>query len=238
MLVFPQSRVLGGGRLKAMILAAGLGTRMLPLTMTTPKPLLPVAGLPLLEHHFLHLQAAGFKNVVVNAAHLREQIVSFCGDGSRWDLSITVSCEEEPLETAGGIVTALPLLGDAPFLVVNGDIWCPYPFQTLRSVNPPASGAHLVLVPNPSHNHRGDFGLSNGRVMADGSPTRTFSGIAVYCPGFFAAQGPGRVPLKPLLDAAVSRGGITGNLYRGPWVDVGTPERLEALNRQLSDGSP
>ena len=137
--------------MKAMILAAGRGERMLPLTRQTPKPLLQVGGRPLLEHHILNLKAAGFKQLVINAAHLAGQIIDFCGDGSRWGVHIEVSEEEEPLETAGGIVRALPMLGDGPFAVVNGDIWCDYP-SPIWPIMSPFRGAHLVLVANPDHN--------------------------------------------------------------------------------------
>ena len=219
--------------MKAMILAAGRGERMLPLTAHTPKPLLKVGGCPLLEHHILNLKAAGFRDLVVNAAHLARQIVDFCGDGSRWGLRIKVSEEEEPLETAGGIVKALPLLGDAPFAVVNGDIWCPYPFANLREKQVLNNGAHLVLVPNPSHNDGGDFSLENGRVTTEGRNPLTFSGIALYQPGFFSSQKLAVAPLKPLLDRGIAAQTVTGEHYQGDWVDVGTPERLEKLDKAL-----
>ena len=219
--------------MKAMILAAGFGKRMLPLTETTPKPLLQAGGRALLEYHIINLQAAGFRELVVNAAHLGDQIETFCGDGSRWGLTIIVSREGEPLETAGGIGKALPLLGDAPFLVVNGDIWCPFPFHTLRQLTPRENGAHLVLVPNPPHNSGGDFGLDGDRVVASGARPLTFAGIAVYQPGFFAGLPSGRAPLKPLLDDAIAMDRVSGERYGGAWVDVGTPERLTALDQDL-----
>ena len=219
--------------MKAMILAAGFGKRMLPLTETTPKPLLQAGGRALLEYHIINLQAAGFRELIVNAAHLGDQIEAFCGDGSRWGLTITVSREGEPLETAGGIVKAMPLLGDAPFLVVNGDIWCPFPFRTLGQRVPKKNGAHLVLVPNPQHNSKGDFGLDGDRVIATEAETLTFAGIAVYQPGFFAGLPPGRAPLKPLLDDAIAMDRVSGERYGGAWMDVGTPERLRALHQQI-----
>ena len=216
-----------------MILAAGFGKRMLPLTETTPKPLLQAGGRALLEYHIVNLKAAGFRELVVNAAHLGDQIETFCGDGSRWGLTITVSREGEPLETAGGIVKALPLLGDDPFLVVNGDIWCPFPFHTLRQIVLRENGAHLVLVPNPQHNLEGDFGLDGDRVIASSPQPLTFAGIAVYHPGFFAGLPSLKAPLKPLLDDAIAMGRVSGERYRGAWMDVGTPERLTALDQQI-----
>ena len=216
--------------MKAMILAAGMGRRMLPLTETCPKPLLRVGGKPLLEHHILNLREAGFSQLVVNAAYLSEQIEAFCGDGSRWGLEITVSVEPEPLETAGGIIQALPLLGDHPFVVVNGDIWCPYPFQTLCSIPVPPEGAHLVLTENPEHNPQGDFSLSSGELVE--LPRRealTYTGICVFHHDFFYGVAPGRRPLKPLLDTAIANKQVTGELWNGPWEDIGTPERLEEL---------
>ena len=220
--------------MKAMILAAGLGKRMLPLTANKPKPLLKVGGKPLLEHHILNLKAAGFTELVINTAYLGEQIAAFCGDGSQWGLGITISSEDQPLETAGGIIRALPWLGKDPFLVVNGDIWCAYPFQKLVSLKPPASGAHLVLVPNPGHNRVGDFDLNQDRVAPCSAASLTFSGIAVYQPEFFQGLGSGKAPLKPLLDAAVAAGRVSGEQFAGQWVDVGTPERLAALESQLA----
>lgn len=219
--------------MKAMILAAGFGKRMLPLTQTTPKPLLQAGGRPLLEYHIINLRDAGFTELVVNAAYLGDQIAAFCGDGSRWGLNITVSREGEPLETAGGIIQALPLLGEAPFLVVNGDIWCPFPFHTLGQLVPRENGAHLVLVPNPPHNSKGDFGLDGDRATASNSQSLTFAGIAVYQPGFFAGLSTGRAPLKPLLDDAIAMGRVSGERYEGVWVDVGTPERLAALDQEI-----
>ena len=213
-----------------MILAAGLGKRMLPLTANTPKPLLQVGGRPLLEHHILNLKAAGFTELVINAAYLADQIIDFCGDGSRWGMQIRVSVEAEPLETAGGIVKALPLLGEGPFLVVNGDIWCPFPFARLIECSPLDAGAHLVLVPNPPHHADGDFSLEQGRVHSKGPASFTFSGVAVYRPDFFSGLTAAKQPLKPLLDAGIVESKVTGEIYTGTWVDVGTPQRLQALD--------
>ena len=213
-----------------MILAAGLGKRMLPLTANTPKPLLRVGERPLLEHHILNLKAAGFTELVINAAYLADQIIDFCGDGSRWGVQIRVSVEPEPLETAGGIVKALPLLGEGPFLVVNGDIWCPFPFARLIECFPLDAGAHLVLVPNPPHHADGDFSLEQGRVHSKGPASFTFSGVAVYRPDFFSGLTAAKQPLKPLLDAGIVESKVTGEIYTGTWVDVGTPQRLQALD--------
>ena len=213
-----------------MILAAGLGKRMLPLTANTPKPLLQVGGRPLLEHHIFNLKAAGFTELVINAAYLADQIIDFCGDGSRWGVQIRVSVEAEPLETAGGIVKALPLLGEGPFLVVNGDIWCPFPFARLIECSPLDAGAHLVLVPNPPHHADGDFSLEQGRVRSKIPASFTFSGIAVYRPDFFSGLTAVKQPLKPLLDAGIVKSKVTGEIYSGTWVDVGTPQRLQALD--------
>ena len=224
--------------MKAMILAAGRGERMLPLTRQTPKPLLHVGGRPLLEHHILNLKAAGFEQLVINAAHLAGQIIDFCGDGSRWGLGIDVSVEEEPLETAGGIVRALPMLGTEPFAVVNGDIWCDYPFANLVRQVPGPGGAHLVLVANPAHNLKGDFALSGQDVaMPVTGETLTFSGIAVYQPGFFSGVTAAKAPLKPLLDGAIEQRRVSGERYDGNWVDVGTPQRLQELDCLLTDNS-
>ena len=208
----------------------GLGKRMLPLTANTPKPLLQVGGKTLLEHHILNLKAAGFTELVINAAYLADQIIDFCGDGSRWGVQIRVSVETEPLETAGGIVKALPLLGEGPFLVVNGDIWCPFPFARLIECSPLDAGAHLVLVPNPPHHADGDFSLEQGRVHSKGPASFTFSGVAVYRPDFFSGLTAAKQPLKPLLDAGIVESKVTGEIYTGTWVDVGTPQRLQALD--------
>jgi len=212
---------------------------MRPLTDTTPKPLLPVRGKPLLAHHIERLREAGFTEFVVNAAHLAEQVAEFCGDGSRWGVHIQISRESVPLETAGGIIQALPHLGDAPFAVVNGDIFTDFPFKTLHEVGVGAGGGHLILVANPEHHPAGDFVLTGRRVHQPPSykdpeeqalETLTFSGIAVYDPAFFAGAVPGKCPLKPLLDQAIAERRLSGQYYGGVWSDVGTPERLAAIN--------
>lgn len=226
--------------MKVMILAAGFGKRMRPLTDHTPKPLLRAGGRALLEHHLLRLAAAEFHEVVINVSHLGDQIEAFCGDGSAWGLSIQWSREARPLETAGGILQALPLLGDGAFLVVNGDIWTDYPFAELRNLAPPDDGkAHLVLVDNPPQHPLGDFRLTaSGRVEVRSRDQAgfTYAGIGLYTPGFFAGLAPGESPLRPLLDRAIDEGRLSGEHYPGQWADVGTPERLAALDVALGGG--
>ena len=220
--------------MKVMILAAGLGERMRPLTDHTPKPLLQVGGIPLIEHHLRRVAAAGFCDVVIIVSHLAEQITAFCGDGSRWGLEIVYSEEEEPLETAGGIQRALPLLGEAPFLVVNGDIWIDYDFGRLFGHPlPSAVHAYLVMVDNPPQHPRGDFLLgADGfvRALGSGATGLTYAGVGVFCRGFFSGMQPGKLRLRPLLDAAIREGRLGGEYHPGQWEDVGTPERLAALD--------
>ncbi len=214
--------------MKAMILAAGRGERMRPLTDHTPKPLLAVRGRPLIEYHILALAAAGIRELVINHAHLGEQIVAALGDGRRFGIHIRYSPESPALETGGGIFRALSLLGDAPFVVVNGDVWSDYDFARLPSE--PEGLAHLVLVDNPPHHPEGDFVLRGGRVQAQGGKKLTFSGIGVYRPQLFSGCRPGVFPLTPLLRAAMARAQVSGEHYTGIWCDVGTPERLRALD--------
>ena len=218
--------------MKAMILAAGLGTRMRPLTDKTPKPLLKVGGIPLIVWHIERLAHDGFTNIIINIAHLGYQIPEALGDGSQWGVNITYSDEQEEgaLESAGGIVKALPLLGDDPFAVVNGDVWTDYDFQDHRKL---ADGilAHLVLVPNPEHNPEGDFALEDNKMVD--AKQYTFSGIGYYSPKLFEGVPYGKSALAPLLRAAMKEGKVTGELYEGEWLDIGTPERLELLNAQL-----
>ncbi|MEE9677862.1 nucleotidyltransferase family protein [Pseudomonas moraviensis] len=212
--------------MKAMILAAGKGERMRPLTLTTPKPLVRAAGVPLIEYHLRALAAAGFNEIVINHAWLGQQIEDHLGDGSRFGLSIQYSPEGEPLETGGGIFRALSLLGDDAFLVVNGDIWTDYDFSVLHQ---PINGlAHLVLAGNPPHHPKGDFTLIDGKVQ-DGEPdaqTLTYSGIAVLHPQLFDGCSDGAFKLAPLLRNAMAKGEVTGERLKGHWVDVGTYERL------------
>ncbi len=222
--------------MKAMLLAAGLGTRMRPLTDSTPKPLLPVAGRPLIEHHLLRLQAAGFRDIVINHAWLGEQIETALGDGGRFGLSIRYSPEGTPLETGGGIFRALPLLGDAPFLVMSSDIWIDHPLASLRERT---SGlAHLVLVDNPPHHPNGDFALAaDGRVSESGAGQwLTYSGLAVLHPQLFQGCEPGVFPLRPLLAKAMAANAVSGEHHRGQWLDVGTPERLQEAERMALAG--
>lgn len=219
-----------------MILAAGRGERMRPLTDHTPKPLLEVGGRPLIVWHLERLAAAGYRQVVINHAHLGHRIEARLGDGSEWGLSISYSREGEgqALETGGGICKALPLLGSHPFLVINGDIWCDL---DLASLSLPADDlAHLVLVDNPPHHSAGDFVLTDGRVHDAGAgPRLTFSGIGVYHPRLFAGCRPEPFPLAPLLRRAMAEGRVSGRHYRGRWVDVGTPQRLHDLDQQLRE---
>jgi len=217
--------------MKAMILAAGKGERLRPLTLHTPKPLIPVAGVPLIEYHLRALAAAGFSEVVINHAWLGQHIEDHLGSGERFGLTIRYSAEGEPLETGGGIHHALPLLGDQPFLVVNGDIWTDYDFSRLRG---PFSGdAHLVLVDNPVHHPEGDFSLLEGQVRDQ--PGLTYSGIAVLAPQLFADASPGAFKLAPLLRRAMAVGQVTGEHFQGRWVDVGTHERLAEVERLLGE---
>ncbi|HRE18409.1 MAG TPA: nucleotidyltransferase family protein [Rhodocyclaceae bacterium] len=220
--------------MKAMILAAGRGERMRPLTDHTPKPLLPAGGKPLIVWHLERLAAAGFREVVINHAHLGAQIERALGDGSQWGLTIRYSPEPPgALETAGGIAQALPLLGDTPFLVVNGDIFCDWDVRRALALQDKL--AHLVMVANPAHHAGGDFRLAHGKVQsATGNDTLTYAGIAVFSPVFFKNVPPGQVlKLRPLLDAAIAAGTLTGEQHLGRWVDVGTPERLAALDQEL-----
>ncbi len=220
------------GRPMVMILAAGRGERMRPLTDHTPKPLLPVAGRPIIVHLIERLRAAGFRDLVVNLAHRGDRLAAALGDGSRHGVCIRYSPEgQEGLETGGGIFHALPLLTTDPFVVVNGDIWTDYPFERLPVALD--GHAHLVLVDNPEHHPHGDFRLEEGRVRAEGEPRLTFSGIGVYAHALFAGCRPGKFPLAPLLRAAMRAGLVSGEHYRGRWYDLGTPQRLAALDETL-----
>lgn len=218
-----------------MILAAGRGERMRPLTDRIPKPLLTVAGRPLIEYHIEALAGAGFRELVINHAHLGGQIERALGDGRRWNLRILYSPEPPgALDTGGGIFHALALLGDGPFAVINADVWTDYDFGRLHC--PGDSLAHLILVDNPGHNPDGDFLLSNGRVTGEGRGSRlTFSGIGLYRAALFKGCRPGAFPLAPLLRAAMARGEVSGEHHRGRWLDVGTPQRLEELNDFVSN---
>lgn len=222
--------------MKAMILAAGKGERLRPLTLHTPKPLVQAAGVPLIEYHVRALAAAGFRELVINHAWLGQQIEDYLGDGADFGLSIQYSAEGEPLETGGGIFRALPLLGEQPFVLVNGDIFTDYPFARLR--RPLAGLAHLVLVDNPPHHCAGDFALCAERVgeAQTGQPSLTYSGIAVLAPALFAGCQPGAFKLAPLLRRAMGAGLVSGERFAGRWVDVGTHERLAEVERLLAAG--
>ena len=218
--------------MKAMILAAGRGERMRPLTDHAPKPLLQVGGKPLIVWHLERLAKAGFKEVVINHAHLGKQIEQALGSGSVWGLSIEYSAEIKALETAGGIANALPLLGDSPFLVVNGDVFTQINFGVLQLVSP--NLAHLVMVDNPPQHPDGDFALDSGKITARGSHKLTFSGVGVYHPALFVDVDRSQAAkLAPLLRSAVAEGLVTGDHYQGVWHDIGTPERLTFLDQQL-----
>jgi len=212
----------------AMILAAGRGQRMRPLTDHTPKPLLKVRDKPLIVWHIERLKRAGITQLVINHAHLGEQIEQTLGDGSSLGVSILYSLEGTALETGGGIARALPLLGKKPFLVVNGDVWTDVDYTALALDEDDL--AHLVLVNNPSHNPKGDFALNNDRVTSDGSNKLTFSGVGLYQPSLFVAQPEERFPLAPLLREAMSLNKVSGFHHRGVWMDIGTPERLAEIN--------
>jgi len=217
----------------AMILAAGRGERMRPLTDRMPKPLLPVGNKTLIEHHIIALQKAGIRNLVINHAYLGDKIEAYLGSGEKYGVKIAYSAEGhgKALETGGGIFKALPLLGDDPFIVVNADIWTDYDFSQL-SIN--ESVAHLVLVSNPGHNQSGDFAIKQGKLVTDGTQKLTYSGIGIYRAELFEGCSGGAFPLVPLLRDAIKRGQVSGEFYPGYWIDVGTPERLKQLEKMLA----
>ncbi|MEH6357620.1 MAG: nucleotidyltransferase family protein [Pseudomonadales bacterium] len=218
--------------MKAMILCAGRGERMRPLTDISPKPLLQVGGKPLVQYHIEKLAQAGVTEIVINHAWLGEKIEQTLGDGSQWGVNIQYSAEAKALETAGGIIKALPLLGDESFIIVNGDVWSDYPFEQLLLIKPKA--AHLVLVTNPEQHPQGDFSLNDsGHISAQGDKKFTYSGISVLNPLLFSELEVGRMPLAPLLRQAMDAQQVSGELYYGDWVDVGTPERLTRLDESV-----
>lgn len=220
--------------MRAMILAAGRGERLRPLTDTLPKPLVEIGGKPLIEHHLESLAAAGFREVIINQGHLGDLLREALGDGARWGITIHWSNEQpEALETGGGIFKALPLLGRSPFLVVNGDIWTAFPYARLRAVK--CDRAHLVMVPNPAHNPDGDFQLLGAvlKKKQEGTATATFSGLGVYHPRLFDGCQPGKFSVVPLLKTAMQDHLVTGELYRGGWSDIGTRGRLESMRKAL-----
>lgn len=218
--------------MRAMILAAGRGNRMRPLTDRVPKPLLQVGGKPLILYHIERLAAAGVRDLVINHAHLGDQIEAALGDGARLGVRIRYSPERPALETGGGILQALPLLGPEPFLVINADVWTDLDPAGLRLAEPDL--AHLVMVENPAHHPGGDFALVEGRVTLEGEARLTFSGIGVYDARLFEGCVPGVFPLAPLLRRAILNGRVSGRRHAGRWLDVGTPERLAELDRLLS----
>lgn len=238
--------------MRAMILAAGRGERMRPLTDMLPKPLIPVAGKPLIQWHIEKLAAVGITDIVINHAWLGALIERTLGDGSQFGVHLRYSAESSALETAGGIATALPMLGTEPFLVMNGDIWCDWDPAEALTIHQQLSQktstveqtpeieqaplAWLLLVPNPSHHPNGDFGLSSsGLISANEGKTYTFSGIGVYKPALFVNSAPGRAAkLAPLLYGAIAQRAILGKIHHGFWIDVGTPERLSTLECMLS----
>lgn len=226
--------------MRAIILAAGRGERMRPLTDRLPKPLLPVGGKPLIAWHLERLAAAGFQDVVINHAWLGHEIERALGDGSAFGLRLRYSAEGTALETAGGIAQALPLLGPDPFLVINGDVWCDWDPAAagMQAARLPPSGAWLLLVDNPPQHPQGDFTLQrDGRVGADGEPRLTFSGIGVYHPMLFAGVARGTAArLAPLLRQAMQQDRVRGARHTGRWVDVGTPQRLADLDAELGSG--
>ena len=246
--------------MKAMILAAGRGERMGAFSNAVPKPMLVAGGKPLIQYHLENLAAAGITDIVINVSWLGEQIEGFVGDGKPWGCRVEWSREPEALETAGGILQALPLLGDGPFAVVNGDVWTDFPLGQLLGLEPGA-GACLVMVDNPPHHPEGDFALREdgpdsqpdlgGHFAAAGSsevrqavlvpkgqypsaPALTYAGLGVYSPDFFEGVPEGVRPLRPLLDNCMARGQLTGVHYPGRWSDVGTPARLAALDDELT----
>jgi N-acetyl-alpha-D-muramate 1-phosphate uridylyltransferase len=221
--------------MKAMVLAAGRGERMRPLTDTIPKPLAPVAGRPLIGYHLRRLAHAGIRDIVINLAWLGGQIREVLGEGEDYGVRIRYSDEGEALETGGGIFNALPLLGTEPFLVVNGDTWTDLDFASLSL--PPDADALIVLVPNPPHHPRGDFGLAGEQVVERDSGRFTYSGFGVYSPAFFAGCSPGKFPLLPLLKRAIAQGRLRGRLHLGEWLDIGTLERLAELDARVRSQS-
>lgn len=225
--------------MKAMLLAAGYGKRLAPLTLKTPKPMLEVAGKPLLQHHIERLAACGIRDLVINTSWLAEQIEDYFGNGSEFGVSINWSREPQPLETGGGIAKALDLLGHQPFLLVNGDIWTDFPLDSLSAQSVADNkSAWLLLVNNPEHNPKGDFALSDGLVTNTLSAKYTFSGISVIRPQLlsdYTQTNPSQesFPLRDVLLPAIEAGKVMGALYHGKWCDVGTVERYQALNNSL-----
>ena len=219
--------------MKAMILAAGRGERMRPLTDETPKPLLYAGKRRLIEYHLYGLANAGITDVVINVAWLGQLVIDTLGNGEKYHLNIHYSNEgDSALETAGGIYNALSLLGDDPFLVINGDVWTDYPFEKLLDFKLEGK-AHLVLVDNPEHNKEGDFSISNHQLKNEGENKYTFSGIGVYSKDFFLKCTEGKYPLAPMIRDYINENEVSGEVYQGQWIDIGTPERLRDLTKSL-----
>ena len=216
--------------MNAMILSAGRGERMRPLTDKTPKPLLKVHGKSLIVWHIERLASLGFSQIVINIDHLGEMIINNLGDGSKWGVNLLFSDERQSgaLESAGGIIKALPLIESEKFLVVNGDIWCDYEFETGYDLGDDL--AHLILVKNPQHNPEGDFALHKNRISNDTKGRYTFSGIGYYSAKLFEGLENKKMPLAPILREAAENGRVSGSLYDGKWYDIGTPERLKEIN--------
>lgn len=226
---------------RALILAAGLGKRMRPLTQTTPKPLLEVAGKPLIQFHIEKLVDAGVRDLVINTHWLADQLLASLGDGHQFGASIHWSYEPEILDTGGGMLNALPLLekdGDTEFIVVNGDVWTDYALSGLLDIQLPRESAHLVMVPNPAQHMTGDFGINEqGMLSRNARPTHTYSGMGLFSTGFIRRFRPDRrkFPLVESLQAGIACGKVSGELYQGDWKDVGTPERLDELNARVNN---
>ena len=223
-------------KMKAMVLAAGFGNRLRPLTDHTPKPLLPIGGKPMIVHHLEKLAAAGFKEVVINLGHLGHKIPEALGDGSTWGLSIAYSDEgPAPLETGGGLTKALPLLGDEPFLLVNGDVWSDLDFSSIPTSLAENDLATLFLVPKPGWREKGDFSLSNSRVVESEIPEYLYAGIALYHPKILDGAKVEKFSIVPRLKSAISKNLVGGILFSGEWDDVGTPDRLSALQSKYGN---
>jgi len=222
--------------MKAMILSAGRGERLRPHTDRTPKPLLQVGKYRLIEYIIQALVKAGITDIIINTAHLADQFPAVLGNGQQFGANITYSPEQQGgLETAGGIINALPLLGDEPFLIVNGDVWTDYDYQTLVHKSLPTDHlCHLVMIANPAHNPRGDFAITSGLIQEEGPTKYTYSGIGIYHPALFAGLAVQRLALKPILLKAINQQQISGELYQGEWSDIGTIERLEELTTSLN----
>ena len=219
--------------MKCMLLAAGLGERLRPLTNNIPKPLINIAGKPLIDHHLERLKTAGFKEIVINLSYLGDKIKAYLGDGQNYGVNINYSIEgNSPLETAGGIIHALPLLGDEPFLVINSDIWCNHSLSFANLSN--EKMAHLVLIDNPPHNPKGDFVYELGKVINTGENFLTYSGIGIYHPELFINLPIKKLALAPILRSAVEKELVSAEYFTGNWFDIGTPERLKHADKYVA----